>query len=131
MNTLQAIAQRRSIRKFTQQKISQQQIETLLKAAMLAPTARNCQEWEFVVVREEKILQSLMQAHPHAQMLATASCAIVVCGNTKREYAKTLLSQLEHEHRGTKQRMFTAMRSSLPDWEILNKEPNRRKKHEN
>lgn len=52
-------------------------------------------------------------------------------GNTKREYAKTLLNQLEHEHHGTKQRMFTAMRGSLPDWEILNKEPNRRKKHEN
>ncbi len=39
MNTLQAITKRRSIRKFTNQPLSQQQIETLLNAAMLAPTA--------------------------------------------------------------------------------------------
>ena len=86
MNTLEAIFKRRSIRKFTSQKISQQQLEILLKSAMMAPTARNCQEWEFVLIREKGTLQKLMQVHPHAQMLSTADCALVVCGDTRREW---------------------------------------------
>ena len=56
MNTLEAINKRRSIRKFTGKALTQQQIETLLRAAMLAPTARNAQEWDFVVVRDRATL---------------------------------------------------------------------------
>lgn len=87
MNTLEAIAKRRSIRKFTGKPLTGQQLDALLKAAMLAPTARNCQEWDFVVVRDRAVMDKLMKAHPYAQMLATADCAVVVCGNTQREHA--------------------------------------------
>ncbi len=87
MNTLETIAKRRSIRKFTSQAVSQEQLDTLLKAAMLAPTARNCQEWDFVIVRKRETLNELMRVHPYAQMLSTADCAIIVCGNTQREMA--------------------------------------------
>ncbi len=87
MQTLQTITKRRSIRKFTNKPLSQQQIETLLQAAMLAPTARNAQEWDFVVVRDRAGLTKLMKAHPYAQMLSTADCAIIVCGDTQRETA--------------------------------------------
>ena len=87
MDTLQAITKRRSIRKFTNRPLSQQQLETLLNAAMLAPTARNCQEWDFVVVRDRNVLNQLMKAHPYAHMLATADCAIIVCDDTRRETA--------------------------------------------
>ncbi len=86
MNTLQAIEKRRSIRQFQDKTISAQQIDTLLKAAMLAPTARNCQEWEFVVVKDRIVLNALKEAHPHAQMLASADCAIIVCADTEREW---------------------------------------------
>ena len=87
MNTLEAINKRRSIRKFTGKALTQQQIETLLRAAMLAPTARNAQEWDFVVVRDRATLDKLMAVHPYAHMLSTADCAIIVCGNTQREHA--------------------------------------------
>ena len=87
MNTLETINKRRSIRKFTGKALTQQQIETLLKAAMMAPTARNAQEWDFVVVRDRATLDRLIKAHPYAQMLSTADCAIIVCGNTQREHA--------------------------------------------
>ena len=86
MYTLQAIEKRRSIRKFQDKTISAEQINVLLKAAMLAPTARNCQEWEFVVVKDRSVLNALKEAHPHAQMLSTADCAIVVCADTEREW---------------------------------------------
>lgn len=45
-------------------------------------------------------------------------------GNTKREYVKTLLRQLDYESRGTKQRLFTAMRNSVDGWQIKNQTAN-------
>ena len=41
-------------------------------------------------------------------------------GNTKREYIKSLLSQLDYENRGVKQRLFTAMKNSVAGWQIDN-----------
>lgn len=43
-------------------------------------------------------------------------------GNTKRAYIKDLLTQLEHENHGVKQRLFTALRGALPDWQMTTKE---------
>ena len=40
-------------------------------------------------------------------------------GNTKREYVKTLLGQLEHENHGVKQRLFTAMRNKVDGWQTV------------
>lgn len=87
MKTMEAILKRRSIRQFTRQSIAQEDLNTLLRAAMMAPTARNCQEWEFVVVRDKNTFQKIMHIHPYAHMLAQADCAIIVCGNTQREHA--------------------------------------------
>lgn len=85
MNVLEAIAKRRSIRKFTDRPVSQEQTNALLKAAMFAPTAHNRQEWEFVVVRDRALLNRLTEIHPYAQMLASANCALVVCADITRE----------------------------------------------
>lgn len=84
---MEAIFKRRSVRRYTNQAIRAEDITQLLQAAMAAPTARNCQEWEFVVVRDKAMFQKIMAVHPYAKMLAQADCAIVVCGNTKREMA--------------------------------------------
>lgn len=54
MNTLEAIAARRSIRKFKDRPITDDQLQTILKAGSLAPSAKNRQPWRFVVVKEDK-----------------------------------------------------------------------------
>jgi nitroreductase len=54
MQTLEAIAQRRSIRKFKDTPVSDEQIREILHAATLAPSGKNRQPWRFVVVRGEK-----------------------------------------------------------------------------
>ena len=54
MQTLEAIAQRRSIRKFKDTPITDEQIRTLLHAATLAPSGKNGQPWRFIIVRGEK-----------------------------------------------------------------------------
>lgn len=87
MKVMEAILKRRSIRQFTNQPIAKDDLTTLLRAAMMAPTARNCQEWEFVVVRDKNTFKEMMHAHPYAKMLEQAACAIIVCGNTQREHA--------------------------------------------
>jgi nitroreductase len=53
MNTLEAIAGRRSIRKFKDTSISDEAIETILNAGIQAPSGKNRQPWRFVVVKED------------------------------------------------------------------------------
>ena len=54
MNTLEAIAGRRSIRRFKDQAVPRELVERVLEATVLAPSGKNRQPWRFVVVGEEK-----------------------------------------------------------------------------
>ncbi|MGQ9632092.1 MAG: nitroreductase family protein [bacterium] len=75
------ILARRSIRKYTDKPVSDEQIETLLKAAMAAPSAGNRKPWHFIVVTERAKLNELADKHPHGKMLYEAPLCIVVCGD--------------------------------------------------
>ncbi len=85
MNTLEAIATRRSIRKYKQDAVSEEQITTLLKAAMLAPSAGNAQPWEFIIVQRQETKDLIAQYNPYAGMASHAPLSIVVCGNLQKE----------------------------------------------
>lgn len=81
MEVFEAIRSRRSIRRYKQgADIPRRDVETLLEAAMMAPSAVNSRPWEFYATDREEIKRALMQAHPACKMLETASWAIVVCG---------------------------------------------------
>jgi len=81
MDCNQAIRARRSIRKFKPgQAVPKADVETMLEAAMMAPSACNTRPWEFFVVENPEIKEKLRAAHPYASMLKDASLAIVVCG---------------------------------------------------
>lgn len=79
---LENIHSRKSVREFTSEPVSDADIQTILKAAMAAPTAINFQPWRFVVVNEREALDSLADQLPYAKMLKQAPLAIVVCGET-------------------------------------------------
>ncbi|MGW8314192.1 MAG: nitroreductase family protein [Bacteroidales bacterium] len=81
MEALETILDRRSIRKFSHQKIDDQILTSILKAAMYAPSAVNKQPWHFVVIDSRKLMDQIMEVHPYASMLRTASHAVVVCGD--------------------------------------------------
>lgn len=81
MDALEAIFTRRSIRSFTPQTVPPETLETLLKAAMYAPSAGNGQPWHFVVLDERAVLDEIPTFHPYAAMLHEAPLAIVVCGD--------------------------------------------------
>jgi nitroreductase len=75
------IYRRRSIRKFTEQPLSEEQIETLLKAGMAAPSAMNAQPWEFIVITDAQILSKFRNALMFAKQNYTA--VVCVCGSPR------------------------------------------------
>jgi nitroreductase len=88
MELLEGILTRRSIRKYTDEKISDNLIKKLLQAGMAAPSANNQQAWHFVVINNRQILAQIPTFHPYSQMLKNAPVAILVCGRGKEEKYK-------------------------------------------
>lgn len=77
------IFKRRSIRKYTQEPVSPEDIEYILRAAMAAPSARNLQPWHFIVIEDRELLNKIPDIQPYTKMLYEAPLAIVVCGDKK------------------------------------------------
>jgi len=82
---MDAIFTRTSVRKYTDEKVSEEQIELLLKAAMAAPSAKNAQPWEFIVIQDRETLSAITEFHPYSFMLKHAPLAIVVLADTNKE----------------------------------------------
>lgn len=77
------IMTRTSVRRFTSQPVGADTLESIVRAGMAAPTAKNLRPWAFVVVTEREVLDSLEAVHPYSN-LATATAAIVVCGDMNK-----------------------------------------------
>lgn len=75
------IFKRHSVRKFTDEKVSDEKIENLLKAGMQAPSSCNSQPWEFIVISKEEDKQAISQMHRFAKPAANASHLIITIGN--------------------------------------------------
>ena len=85
---MENILSRRSIRKFTDQEVTEEQITSLLKAAMSAPSAGNKQTWEFIIIKNRETMDKIPEFHKYTKMLSTANLAIAVCGNTTKSFEK-------------------------------------------
>jgi nitroreductase len=85
VDTLQAIHTRRSIRKYLDKPVPQELVQKLLAAAMQAPSARNQQPWQFVVIDDRSILTKIAELMPTAAMASKAPLAILVCGDLDLE----------------------------------------------
>lgn len=81
---MEAIFNRRSVRKYKDQVIEKDKIIELLKAAMQAPSAGNQQPWEFIVVQEKHTLKELSLASPFAKFVEDAPLAIVLLSDEER-----------------------------------------------
>ncbi|MCR8873270.1 nitroreductase family protein [Phocaeicola barnesiae] len=85
---LQNILQRKSVRSYrSDMPVEKEKVENLLRAGMAAPSGKDKRPWEFIVVDERELLDSLAAHLPYAKMLTSAPMAIVVCGDeTKSDY---------------------------------------------
>lgn len=75
------IFNRRSIRSFKAQEVETEKIDTLLRAAMQAPSAANQQPWEFIVVREKDALNQLSQVSPYSKPVSGSAVTFVLLAN--------------------------------------------------
>jgi len=85
MELFEAIHTRRSIRSFSAEPVSEADLETVLRAAMTAPSAVNAQPWHFVVLTDRALLDAIPDIHPHAAMCRTAPVAIAVAAELALE----------------------------------------------
>ncbi len=63
-------------------KVEDEKIDTLLRAAMAAPTAGNKQPWRFVVINDKSILNEIGENFHTMTMAKGASVAVIMCGDT-------------------------------------------------
>jgi len=77
---MKVIDNRRSVRSYLNKPVEEEKIEKILRAAMQAPSAANQRPWEFVVVRNQALLQKLSEMSPYSKMVASAPVAIVLLG---------------------------------------------------
>ncbi len=81
LTALAAIEKRKSVRHFIpNQPVSDNELETLVRAALAAPSWDNRHPCQFVIVTDRKLLDALKGKLPFAQMLEPAAAAVVVCG---------------------------------------------------
>ncbi|MEW5846992.1 MAG: nitroreductase family protein [Bacteroidota bacterium] len=83
-NFLNVIYNRKSVRSFTSQVVSNDLLTELVRTGMAAPSARNLQPWAFVIVTNRNTMDMLAERLPYAKMLFEAPAAIVVCGDLSK-----------------------------------------------
>lgn len=82
---LDLLRKRRSIRQFTRQKVETEKIDALIEAAVRTPTSRGRNPWEFIIVTDPEVLESLGKAKTHGSgFLAGAPLAIVFSADTTK-----------------------------------------------
>ena len=87
MNTLDALMNRRSVRKFQDRKVPQEAVKQLLQAAMAGPSAVNARPWQFVVVDDRETLDKMADGNGRAaQLLKGAPLAVLLCGDTDKAF---------------------------------------------
>lgn len=85
--TLETIFARKSVRQYTEQAVTDEQVETLLKAAMAAPSGMDRRPWRFVVIRDPEIRAAL----GGQKMYTECSVLIAVCGETTMTWRDELM----------------------------------------
>lgn len=74
---------RRSIRKFTEEELKPEELQVILRAALMSPTSKSSRSWHFIVVDEKPLLEKLaMCKEAGASFIAEAPLAVVVLGDT-------------------------------------------------
>ncbi len=92
-DVLTVIHRRKSVRKYLDKPVEREQLITLLKAGMAAPSAADRRPWAFVVVTDKALLDSLATVSPTSKMVGNAAAAIVVCGDTRRALNSNVWTQ--------------------------------------
>lgn len=82
---IELLRKRRSIRKYTNQPVEPEIISILTEALLRAPSSRNINPWEFIIVDDPALLQQLSTAKQHgSEFLKGAPLGIVICADSTK-----------------------------------------------
>lgn len=85
---IELLRNRRSIRKYTGQKIEGEKIEILKEALLRSPSSKNINPWEFIFIDDPEKIKKLSECKPHGTTpLSTAPLAVLICANETRNDA--------------------------------------------
>ncbi len=80
---IQLCQKRRSIRKYTNRPVEQEKIDYILRCALMSPSSKRTNPWEFYVVRDEQKLRAMAGCRTYGSgMFQTAMAAVVVALDT-------------------------------------------------
>jgi len=82
MDFYEAVKKRVSVRSFLDRSVEEEKLNRILEAARLAPSARNLQEWRFIIVRDPGIRRRLVPAAAGQGFVGEAPVIIVGCADT-------------------------------------------------
>ncbi|AKL98398.1 nitroreductase family protein [Endomicrobium proavitum] len=84
------LLERKSVRKYTDDPVKDEDLQYILRAAMSAPTACNRRPFEFIVVKDKETHKKIAQIHEAAQMILGAPAAVIVVGDADKVYENYL-----------------------------------------
>ncbi|NLY68118.1 MAG: nitroreductase [Tissierellia bacterium] len=88
MDVLTAIKERRSIRKYKDKPVEEEKLLKVLEAARLSPSAKNLQNWKFIVVGDKGIRKKLVDEAIKQSFVAEAPIILVCCGTETKSRMK-------------------------------------------
>ena len=77
-STIKTILSRKSVRRYTGQPVSREDLTTLIRAGMAAPCSWDKRCWFFVAIDDDLIIKKLVEGLPYAKMLSSAKQAIAI-----------------------------------------------------
>ena len=86
MDVMDAIKKRRSIRSYQDRKVEDEKLNLILEAARLAPSANNCQERKFIVIKDKDTREKIGVAAHHQGFVGEAPVVIIACAAAETEH---------------------------------------------
>lgn len=83
LNVKEAVASRRSIRRYKPDPIPREQLEEILSLALKAPSANNLQPWRIAVVQDPTLKERLREAANHQAQVSAAPTVLVIYSDMK------------------------------------------------
>ncbi len=86
MDAIECLKKRRSVRSFTDKEISKEILKEIIDCARLAPSARNDQKWEFVVITDKKMLTKVASLAEYGRFIKDAAACVLICCDKDYKY---------------------------------------------
>lgn len=104
MDTIKTIRDRRSIRKYKPDEVTDGDLHTILESGRWAPSASNKQPWHFIIIRDQGMRNKLADIHNYGRFMRESPVVIVVLGDP----AKHPRYHLADGHQAVQNMLLTA-----------------------